>query len=408
MITRRGVAGKKHAGLPGRVAAADDDDVLAFRQPGLDRRRPVPDAAPLEGFEIGDRRPAVAGATGNHDAARPQRLAVIQVEGEQPVDPTAIERPHRNRDHHLGAELLGLDEGPPGQRLSGNPGRKTEIVLDARAGAGLAAVGPAVEDRDGKTLRSRIDRRCEPRRAGADHGHVEGAAGFPVSAEPDDPRHGAFRRIAQHGAIRADHQRQVRRRWIASRHELRRLGVDGGIEDMVRMAVAGEEIPKPQHVGRMGRADQHKAAGRALDEADPPQDERADDALAEIGLGDQERADLGRWNEDGFHLSLRPAVDQRIAAGELADLGEELPGALLEDRRDVAKPVALRDGDMAGKQHEHARRRPAGFEEQRPAQGNGGPRRTGAVDRFRSPSTSERSARSAEMAKAFRRLPRPA
>jgi len=57
------------------------------------------------------------------------------------------------------------------------------------------------------------------------------------------------------------------------------------------------------------------------------------------------------------------AVDQRDAAGELADLGQKLPGALIDHRRDMAEAVAQRDRDMAGQHHEHAGARLAGLEQ---------------------------------------------
>ena len=69
---------------------------------------------------------------------------------------------------HLGAEFLRLHEGACRQRLPGDAGRKAEIVLDARAGAGLSAIGAAVEHDDARALRRRIDRgrraRPDPRR----------------------------------------------------------------------------------------------------------------------------------------------------------------------------------------------------------------------------------------------------
>ena len=90
-------------------------------------------------------------------------------------------------------------------------------------------------------------------------------------------------------------------------------------------------------------ADQHRTAGAALDQADPAQDQRAHDALAELGLGDQQRAQLLRRDQQRLDVALGMAVDQREAAGKLADLGEELPRPLVDDRRDMAEAVALGD-----------------------------------------------------------------
>ena len=57
------------------------------------------------------------------------------------------------------------------------------------------------------------------------------------------------------------------------------------------------------------------------------------------------------------------AVDQRDAAGELADLGEKLSRPLIDHRRDMTEAVALGNRDMAGQNDEHARSRLAGLEQ---------------------------------------------
>ena len=57
------------------------------------------------------------------------------------------------------------------------------------------------------------------------------------------------------------------------------------------------------------------------------------------------------------------AIDQRGAAGELADFGQKLTGSLVDHRRDVTEAVALADRDMAGQDDEHSRTRLAGFEQ---------------------------------------------
>ena len=80
-------------------------------------------------------------------------------------------------DHHLGAELLRLHEGAPGQRLAGNAGRESQVVLDARAGAGLAAERARVEHDDRKAFGSRIDGGGETGGPGADDRDIEDAVG---------------------------------------------------------------------------------------------------------------------------------------------------------------------------------------------------------------------------------------
>ena len=86
----------------------------------------------------------------------------------------------------------------------------------------------------------------------------------------------------------------------------------------------------------------------------PSKDERPHDALAELGFGDQERAQaLGR-DQQGLDVALGRSVDKRRARGKLADVREELTLALLGDRRQMAQAVALGERDQALEHDEHA------------------------------------------------------
>ena len=149
----------------------------------------------------------------------------------------------------------------------------------------------------------------------------------------------------------------------------------------MRNAVAGEEALQADDAAGILRPDQHRTADAALDQADPAQDQRAHDALAEIGFGDQERAQSLRRNQQRFDVAFGMAVDQRDAARELADLGEKLTRPLIDHRRDMAKAVALGDRDMAGQHHEHAGSGLAGLEQPFAVLVSGASRRTGACAR---------------------------
>ena len=111
---------------------------------------------------------------------------------------------------------------------------------------------------------------------------------------------------------------------------------------------------QPRRVPERGRANQYRPADAALDQIDPAQDQRAHDALAEVGFGNEKRAQFVRRNQQRLDIALGLAVDQRDAPRKLADLGQELPRPLIEQRRDMAEPVAERDRDMSRQHHEHA------------------------------------------------------
>ena len=64
-------------------------------------------------------------------------------------------------------------------------------------------------------------------------------------------------------------------------------GIRFWIEPLMRMTVAGEEVLQPQHVAVVGPADDDRAAGAGFQQAHAAQDQRAHDALAELGLGNR-------------------------------------------------------------------------------------------------------------------------
>ena len=124
---------------------------------------------------------------------------------------------------------------------------------------------------------------------------------------------------------------------------------------MMRDTVAGQKTLQANDATRIRRADQHRAANTALDQAYPSQDQSAHDAFAEIGLGNQKRAQSFRRDQKRFDIALGMTIDQRNTARELPDFGEELSWSLIDHRRDVTEPIALGDRNVAGQDHEHAR-----------------------------------------------------
>ena len=69
-------------------------------------------------------------------------------------------------------------------------------------------------------------------------------------------------------------------------------------------------------------------------QADAAQDQRAHDALAELGLGDQQRAQPFRAELTSASTgSCAMRIDQRGPAGELRELAHELAGPVGDDQR---------------------------------------------------------------------------
>ena len=95
------------------------------------------------------------------------------------------------------------------------------------------------------------------------------------------------------------------------------LGIRLGVEPLAGMAVAGEKAFEPKHVAVAGVADNHRSARSGLQQADPPQDQGAHNALANLGLGDEHRPHAFRWDDQRCYGLLRARIDQGRAAGEL-------------------------------------------------------------------------------------------
>src|SRR4051812_41483494 len=105
----------------------------------------------------------------------------------------------------------------------------------------------------------------------------------------------------------------------------------------------------------MRAADEHRSARTGLNEADAPKNQRSHDALAEIRLGDDQRAKLLGRDQHRFDVLVGIAVDKGKPSGELRDFREELTPPLADDGNDVAETVALADGHDALEHDEHAR-----------------------------------------------------
>ena len=164
-------AGEMERGLPGGVRAADDEGFLTVEEGGVARRgRAVPDAASGE----------AVGAHGIQPAIRDTRGEQHRVGGDgrtvgEPNDARAsddVDADSFLRGQELGAEAAGLCRRAAREVGSGEAGRETEVVLDARAHAGLAAERLSLDDDRSQPFRCAVDGGGEPGGAGADDDEV--------------------------------------------------------------------------------------------------------------------------------------------------------------------------------------------------------------------------------------------
>ena len=223
-----------------------------------------------------------------------------------------------------------------------------------------------VEHDDVQALGRRVHGGGEPGRPGADHGDVEELVARGRVDHAEAARQRLLGRIEQHRAVRDRPPARRRRPRRTARAAPRRRrparrrapGADG--------RCARRKFCRRSSVGRLRPPDQHRPAGAGLDQPDAAQDQRAHDALAEVGLGDDQRAQLLRRRRAAPRRRPPRAVDQR-RRGPTACRPRPMnwPRPWRDDRHDVAQAVALADRDRALQHDEHAGPGLAGGEQAR-------------------------------------------
>src|SRR6478735_3498174 len=120
-----------HSGLPGRVGATDDVDVLVGAVLSLSRTGPVVHAAPSQLVQAGPGEAAVGDTGRENDSVRADAHAVVK--DDAVLRAGAGESDNGLRRDHLGAELECLEAGSLRELRPGHPVRESEVVLDPRA-----------------------------------------------------------------------------------------------------------------------------------------------------------------------------------------------------------------------------------------------------------------------------------
>jgi hypothetical protein len=118
----------------------------------------------------------------------------------------------------------------------------------------------------------------------------------------------------------------ARRRRGEAREQCGRIPILVGIDHAERNRVAFEEVRQPRHVRGLECPDEHRTSEAELDQRHSTQDERAQDALAELGLGDEQGSQRLRRNNDRLDVTDGSGVEhaQVRPSGELTDLGKDL------------------------------------------------------------------------------------
>ena len=149
----RRVAREEQRALPGRVGAAEHEDVLTAVDRRLGQRRAVVDAGADERREPGHVQLAHRHARRQQQRVTHDFLAVRQLHDLVRIG--APDADGRMAHQQLGAEALGLRRRAPGEVGAGDAVGKPEIVLDHRARAGLAAGRVLLDQQRPSALRTR-------------------------------------------------------------------------------------------------------------------------------------------------------------------------------------------------------------------------------------------------------------
>ena len=132
------------------------------------------------------------------------------------------------------------------------------------------------------------------------------------------------------------------------------IAILGDIDDLMRTGIAGQEVLQSPQLGRFRPSHQHRAAGAGFDQCHPTQYQRADNTLAKVCLGDDQRAQLGRRHKNRLQILLGIRVYQRVAAGKLSDLAGKLSSPQAHNGNHATHAVTLAERQSALQYDEHA------------------------------------------------------
>ena len=123
----------------------------------------------------------------------------------------------------------------------------------------------------------------------------------------------------------------------------------------MRLAVAAQEILQAQYITVARRADDNGAGLALFKEADPAQDQRPHQALAQIGFLHQEVAQGARRHHDRLDIRQGRRVHQRRTFGKLRQLAQEIARAMFDNGRVVGEFTALDHAHFPRKQEQQSR-----------------------------------------------------
>ena len=323
MRTLRAARDRCTAAWPAELPAADHDHVLAAAALGVARHGGVVDAGAGEPRDVVGRELAPARAGGDDDRAGERVLPVVEVDADEPlVAARELDRAVEARQHRV--EAARLQRRLARQLDAGDPGGEAEVVLDPRAGPGLAARAPTPRSRASAALRSR--RRRRPR---APRGRRPSTTRSKRSPSISARRPSSRATCAAEGLRSTDRLRTrtgVSSRGICSQSSIAALS--GSVSTSyqrtgMRLRSSRSRTSKARREprGAMRRAHAVPVGLVPL----PARHHRAQDELGELGPGREHRPQLRALEGDDVGRLVGDALGDRRLAREGGDVAEERP-----------------------------------------------------------------------------------
>src|SRR6266545_2289773 len=332
---------EEHGRLTRGVCAAHDGDLLIRAQLRLHRGGGVVHAGALEARQVLNRQAPVLDSTRDDDGTGEQGIAGSLAALHAVRLRAAVEPGDLSRDEDLRAELLRLIVGASRQLLAGDAEREAEIVLDARAGPRLPARCVPFDQHDVQAFRRRVHGRAEAGGSRADDDEVADRGPVDLGIQPETVGDLLDRGIAQHQGATADHHWDVAGAHLELIEHRLAVGVRIQIDELVGVPVAREELADLQRPLAMIRSEQQHVAEALIDQLQAAQDERAEENVAQLGIGLDELEQLLARDLDDVRRRARLDAGEEAPARQDRPLAREHP--LTEARHVLARPAGRAD-----------------------------------------------------------------
>ena len=352
--------GEEHGGLPRGVAAADHDHLFARAELRLHERGRVVDADTFEARERLERRLAILRTGRDDDCACANAVALLaQVDRVRPL--AAVEPGRRARDQQLRTELVA----PGSARGRRAPGRRCRsgIPGSSRSASSSPPARPARAPRSRGHRGLRRLHRPPPTNPPGPAPTTITSRMWSAAIGSLSPRHSAI--CASVGLRSTRSPRQMSTGTSSCAHvkpveQLLHVASLIEVDERIRMAVATEELPHPQRARAVIRAEQHDVAEAAGNEPDTPQNERAQQDLADLRVALNELEQARAIELDDLAAFAHARLRERASPAEQVHFTGELrrarsattsvspsgpcctistwPGEHYEERRHAARP----------------------------------------------------------------------